>query len=116
MPSSWTNWLGRWTRRAARPHTIRRPAPRFLRGEMLEARITPATFMGGVRVAVGDVNGDGTVDVLTAAGPGGGPHAKVYDGKSGTELYSFYAFDPKFTGGVYIAAGDIDGDGKADIV
>jgi hypothetical protein len=76
----------------------------------------PANFEGGVRVATGDVNGDGTADILTGAGPGGGPHIKVFDGNSSAEIRSFFAYTPSFQGGVFVAAGDVDGDTFADIV
>jgi FG-GAP repeat len=75
-----------------------------------------APFTGGVRVAAGDVNGDGVTDIVTGAGPGGGSHIKVFDGATGTVLLSFFAFDPSFSGGVFVAAGDVNSDGKADIV
>jgi hypothetical protein len=71
-----------------------------------------SSFAGGVRVAAGDVNGDGVVDVVTGAGPGGSPHVKVFDGVTGAEFRSFFAFDPGFTGGVFVAAGDMTGDGR----
>jgi hypothetical protein len=73
-------------------------------------------FAGGVRVALGDVTGDGVADYVTGAGPGGGPHVKVFDGVSLAEARSFFAYDAGFTGGIFVAAGDVNHDGIADIV
>ena len=73
-------------------------------------------FTGGGRVALADVTGDGVPDIITGAGPGGGPHVKVFDGVTMAEVYSFYGLTSSFTGGVYVAAGDVDGDGRADII
>jgi hypothetical protein len=72
-------------------------------------------MLGGVRVAVGDINGDGHPDIITAPAFGA-PHVKVFDGRSGAEIRSFYAFDPAFQGGLTVAAGDLDRNGVADIV
>jgi hypothetical protein len=73
-------------------------------------------FRGGVRVAVADVTGDGVPDIITAPGPTGGPDIRVWDGVTGQLVQEFLAFDPAFTGGVNIAAADLNGDGFADIV
>ncbi len=73
-------------------------------------------FRGGVRVAAADVNGDGAPDVITGAGPGGGPHVKVFDGLTGQTIASYFAYSANFTGGVFVAAGDVNGDGHADII
>jgi lysophospholipase L1-like esterase len=72
-------------------------------------------FTGGVSVSSADVDGDGYWDVVTAAGPGGGPHVKVFSGKTGVELASFLAFDPDFKGGATVVAADFSGDGKPDL-
>src|SRR5687768_7509976 len=73
-------------------------------------------FAGGVRVAAGDVNADGARDIITAAGPAGGGHVKVFDGSTGAEIRSFFAYGPSFTGGVFVGAGDVDNDAIDDIV
>ncbi len=75
-----------------------------------------SNFTGGVRVAVGDVNGDAMPDIVTAPGPGGGPDVHVYDGNTGELFRQFWAFDPRFTGGVQVTTGDVDGDGYDDII
>ena len=73
-------------------------------------------FTGGVRVALGDVNGDGYPDVIAGAGPGGSPLVRVFDGRTGDLLADFAAFEESFAGGVYVASGDFDGDGLDDLV
>ena len=51
-------------------------------------------------MAAVDVDGDGCADIVTGAGPGGGPHVRVFSGIDLSDLASFYAFDPVFNGGV----------------
>ncbi len=75
-----------------------------------------AGYAGSVRVASGDVNGDGVQDIIVAAGAGGGPHVKIFDGATGQLIQSFFAFDSGFIGGIFVAAGDIDHDGRADVI
>ncbi len=74
-----------------------------------------ASFKGGVNVGAGDIAGGTAAEIVTGAGAGGGPHVRVFNSSSGL-VKEFFAYTPAFTGGVYVAAGDVNGDGKADIV
>ena len=72
-------------------------------------------FKGGVEVATGDLDGDGIDEIVTGAGPGGGPHIRMFD-KQGQALGGFFAFDDSYRGGVDVAVGDLDQDSEAEII
>ena len=86
-------------------------------GQVMEAfwAFDPA-FTGGVFVAVQDTNGDGILDIIASAGPGGGPEVRIFNGANLNLLRSFYAYDQSFTGGVSVATIDFNNDGILDIV
>ena len=75
------------------------------------------SFRGGVDVAMGDLDGDDIPEIITGAGPGGGPHVRVFrlDGVPKDE-WSFMAYSAAFTGGVHVGVADIDGNGDMEIV
>jgi hypothetical protein len=87
----------------------------FNANNQLVLGITPyAGFTGNVAVTLGDVNRDGTPDVITGTAATSS-HVKVFDGVTGAEIRSFLAFDG-FGGGVNVASADINGDGYADVI
>lgn len=71
-------------------------------------------FRGGVRVAAADFSGDGKSEIVTAPGPGGGPHVRVFT-QYGRPLSGFMAATESSRAGLYITAGDLDGDGRPEI-
>jgi autotransporter-associated beta strand protein len=64
----------------------------------------PFAFPGGVRVAVGDVNGDSIPDIITVPGPGGPPEVKVFDGATGAVIRDFYAYAGSMTAGMFVGS------------
>jgi FG-GAP-like repeat/FG-GAP repeat len=82
----------------------------------------PGIFQGGVRVALGDVRGDKRPEMISTPGPGGEPEVEIWSQEwingldRGTRLAHFLAFEAPFRGGVSVAAGDVDGDGRVEIV
>jgi len=72
-------------------------------------------FRGGVEVAIGDLDGDGVKEIITGAGKGGGPHIRIFSA-TGQLKDHFFALDKDFRGGVEIATGDLNGNGKDEIL
>ncbi|MBP9748930.1 S8 family serine peptidase [Patescibacteria group bacterium] len=74
-----------------------------------------AKMTSGVSLAVGDLDADGRAEIITAPASGALPEVRVFDGE-GKLLTSFLAYDAAFHGGVAVAVGDLDADGRAEII
>lgn len=97
-------------------------------GSLIHTFATPNPQPGGgnqfgASLAAGDVNGDGTPDVIVGAyGETVGANtyegrAYVFSGTDGALLYTLGTPNPDAANfGAAVAAGDVNGDGKADII
>lgn len=73
-------------------------------------------FTFGVNAVSADFDGDHKVEIITAPQAGGGPQIKVFDWK-GTQIRTpFFVFSEDFRGGVNLAVGDVNGDGKKELI
>ncbi len=58
-------------------------------------------FTGGVRVGCNDFNRDGKLDIIVGAGPGAGPHVRVFDLTTESVIGGFLPYS-NFLGGVFV--------------
>ena len=89
----------------------------FLQGNPNPFVVTPFPFfVGDLHLAIGDLTQDGTDDLIVGAGPGGGPIVTVFDGRTATSIAAFFPYNIGFTGGVFVATGDLDGNGIIELI
>jgi hypothetical protein len=72
-------------------------------------------FRGGVNIAAIDLNGDGTYEIITGAGSGGGPQVRIFN-KDGKVLGGFFAYDKNARTGVMLAVGNVNGGSDREII
>jgi hypothetical protein len=78
-----------------------------------------AAFNGGVFLAAADFDRDGRAEVVVTPDQGGGARVRVFgvaNGAAEVKADFFGIDDPSFRGGARPAAGDVTGDGVADLV
>lgn len=73
-------------------------------------------FPGGASVAVGNLDGLGKDEVVVGAGPGGGPHVRVFTGDGTPRGGGFFALDPRNTSGISVTVVDVDRNNYRDIL
>jgi len=58
-----------------------------------------------------------TLEIVTGAGPGGGPHVRAFDlnGNPKSNPNNLFAYSESFRNGINVAMGDINGDNKNEI-
>ena len=71
-------------------------------------------YLGGVRVAAGDLNGDGKDEILVGSGVGTDASVRVYD-SSGQVISTFVLPSSFARAGVLLKTGDYNGDGLLDL-
>ena len=77
--------------------------------------VSPFPDGNGVRAVMADVTGDGVADIIAGTGPGVPAEVVVISGVTHQIVQTYFPFGSTFTGGVFVAAGDVTGNGYADI-
>ena len=82
------------------------------------------SLRNGVYLTIGDLNGDGFGDLISGAGPGGGPRVLTLSGSdllaglsnNSRVLSNFFAGDQNNRSGIRVVAKNLDGDLLADLL
>ncbi len=72
-------------------------------------------FISGINLAVGDVDGDGQREIVTAPRSGGSPHIRIFD-QTGNLKFEFMAFWEGYKGGLSLAVADVNNNKQDDII
>lgn len=88
-------------------------------GLPMTGKIKPFSTLGGIRLAVGDLDRDGRAEIIAGAGNNENAKARVkiytYNGSGLIETgIDFLAYDSNY--GVEVAVGDTDGDGQIEVL
>ncbi|MDG1950650.1 MAG: putative glycoside hydrolase [bacterium] len=74
------------------------------------------TYDQGINISVGDIEDDGSVEIVTGTENGGGPHVRVFNADGALINPGFFAYADSFRGGVNVSIGDLNGDGIKEII
>lgn len=90
-----------------RPNELKRLSPGFYAFD--------PSYRGGVSIAGVDTNGDGTKELIVGVGDNATPFVKVFNILEQWQS-EFFVYATNFLGGIQLAGGDVDGDGKDELL
>lgn len=70
----------------------------------------------GINITVGDLDNNGTLEIVTGTEKGGGPHVRIFNSNGKLINPGFFAYGPEFRGGVNVTIADLEGDGWYEII
>lgn len=100
------------------PEGGRAPVVRVLspQGEQLQSFLAfDEGFTGGVRLAIDDIDGDGSDEIVAVPGPGHVPVVKLFE-QDGTLIREFGIPNQPLRSGWFVTTGDMNRDGSPDVI